>query len=126
MTSDTPNYADTVFEYDKLTKIHGEPTYDSLLKIKNELKTNAQTIECSAGGGQVGMLGLVLSPEEYALLSNVPFERPDHPGIFQIQQGTPQVQARALEVTYNRRLSEYKECKNVEKALTGGSSGVEL
>ena len=117
MTSDIQNYADTVFEYDRLTKIHGEPTYDSLLKIKNELKANAQTVECSAGGGQYGMLGLVLTPEEYALLSNVPFERPDHPGTFQLPQGTTQVQARALEVTFNRRLREYKECRNVEKAL---------
>ena len=93
MSTDTLNYAETVFKYDKLTKNHGEPTYDSLLKIKNENKTNAQTVQCSAGGGQFGILGLVLSPEEYALISNVAFDRPPHPGNFQIAQGTTQVQA---------------------------------
>ena len=116
MSAET-NYIETVFEISPLTKIRGEPTYESLLQIKNELKTNAQTVECSAGGGQFGMLGLVLTNAEYALLSNVPFVRPPHPGVFQIQPGTPQIQARAQELTYNRQLAEYKTCKNVEKAL---------
>ena len=55
-----------------------------------------QTVECSGGSAQFGFLGLVLTPQEYALLSNIPFVPLLHPGPFQVPNGMPQVQGRAL------------------------------
>ena len=34
------NYWETYFEYPDLTKIHGEPTSESLFKLPNELKVS--------------------------------------------------------------------------------------
>ena len=55
----------TFFDYPELTKITGEPTITSLLKMKNELKANAQLVPSTLGGGQHGNLGLVLTTDEY-------------------------------------------------------------
>ena len=64
MSSNTViNYRDNLFEYPELTKIHGEPTYESLKTLQNELKANTQTVHTSLGGATHGYLGLVLSPE---------------------------------------------------------------
>ena len=35
------NYVDTYLEYTTLTKMHGEPTYENIKKIINELKANS-------------------------------------------------------------------------------------
>ena len=50
------NYIDTYFEFKKLSKIHDEPIYDSLKKIKDGLKANAAAVGSELGGGQHGHL----------------------------------------------------------------------
>ena len=52
------NYVDTYFEFKELTKIHGEPTFESLKKIKDELKANASAVTSDLGGGANGHLAL--------------------------------------------------------------------
>ena len=49
----------TFFDYPDLTKIDGKPNIMTLLKLKNELKANAQSVPTVLGGGQHGHLGLV-------------------------------------------------------------------
>ena len=70
----------TLFEYPSLTKIHGEPDYESIKSLKDKLKTNATKISSELGGGNFGHLGLVLTPAEYANISATPYVRPIHPG----------------------------------------------
>ena len=78
MTTNT-NYIDNVFEFPVLTKLQGRPTYDSLKTIHDEIKANATTVHLDEGGGAHGHLGLVLNPAEYALVSDIPYTRPqDH------------------------------------------------
>ena len=43
-TSSNINYIDTYFEFKELTKIHGEPTYDTLKQLHNQLKANASAL----------------------------------------------------------------------------------
>ena len=74
-----PNYRDTLFQYPDLTQIHGEPTYESLRVIQNQLKANARSVHTTLGGGQHGHLGLVLTPAQYALLSPHPYVCPPRP-----------------------------------------------
>ena len=38
------NYKDTYFQFKELTKIHGEPNYDSIKRLHNEVKANARRI----------------------------------------------------------------------------------
>ena len=78
------------FDFPTLTKVHGEPTFDSIKTLHNQLKTNSQTIPSNLGGGAHGHLGLVLNAAQYALLSNAPFIRPAHPGTLVIPPNTTQ------------------------------------
>lgn len=83
----------TYFEYPVPTTIHGEPQFDSVQTLKDQLKTNSQTVVSDLGGGAHGHLGLVLPPPEYALVSQVPYVFPAHPGALQIPAGTAQHEA---------------------------------
>ena len=65
-----------------LTPIIGVPTFQSLHKMHRKLKINAASVHSNLGGVANGLLGLMLTPDRYALISNVAFNRPDHPGIF--------------------------------------------
>ena len=69
------------FRIKKLTKIHGEPTYESISKISQELYTNAATLACPNGGGKHGHIGMVMKPALYATLSSTPYEEPNNPGL---------------------------------------------
>ena len=46
-----PNYRDKYFEYKDLTKIHGQPTIDTIAKLLRETKRNAQRVPTTLGGG---------------------------------------------------------------------------
>ena len=111
------NYKQDFFEYDPLTKVIGEPNFASLLRLKNELKANSQTVSTQLGGGQHGFLGAVLSPAEYALISNTPFEPPTHPGQLNIPTGTTQVQSKNLEMLHTQRVKDFDTYTGVTKAL---------
>ena len=67
------DYAGTCFEYPTLSKVQGNPSYESLQKINDELKTNASSVPCDLGGGANGHLGLVLTPVEYAFVSSTAY-----------------------------------------------------
>ena len=107
----------SLFEFATLPKIHGEPNYQNLKDLKDKLKTNATKIPSDLGGGGFGHLGLVLTPAEYANISNTPYARPQHPG-------TLVIPAAASERTENRRrddhkkdLSLFRESVHLENAL---------
>ena len=80
----TIDYISNSFVYTTLTKIHGYPTFVSL----TILKSNARAVSSDLGGGAHGHLGLILSPQEYALVSPMPYVFLDHPSNFNLQQTT--------------------------------------
>ena len=55
-------------------KIHDEPNYKPIKKIKDELKTNATTVNKELGGGAHGHLGLALISQENSRTSNPSYE----------------------------------------------------
>ena len=70
------------FEHPVLTKIRGEPTYETLHLLKNELKANASSVPTTLGGGNHGYLGMILTPAEYHHIPpSDPFTRPPNPGV---------------------------------------------
>ena len=112
-----PNYRETLFEYPDLTPIHGEPSFESLTMMMNQLKANARSVRTPLGGGQHGYMGLLLTPAQYAIISTVPFIRPRHPGElvtppFQLPHVVADTTAR-----HKEQLRLYNECNNVEQAL---------
>ena len=68
MTSNI-NYNYTLFEQSNLTPIRGEPTFETLHKLWNEIKANAKSVCSNLGGVAHGHLGLVLTDAMYALIS---------------------------------------------------------
>ena len=58
-------YKSTHYEYKELTKIHGQPEIDSLLRNVCQLKRSAQRVPIILGGGQLGYLALLLSTLSY-------------------------------------------------------------
>ena len=111
------NYRSIHFETKDLAPIRGEPTPDSLLRLKNEVKANARSVLSNLGGARHGHLGLVLSPNDYALISPTPFERPDHPGPLLIPAGTTQHMATTIRDTYTEALRVFREVQGVDQAL---------
>jgi hypothetical protein len=116
-TSHAINYRDTYFEYPELTRIEGEPKAENLIQLNKELKSNAISVYSNLGGAQHGHLFLVMTPAQYSLISEVPFDRPLHPGPLIIPDGTTNHHAITLKELHKERLRLFREVEGVEKAL---------
>ena len=103
------------FEFPNLTKIHGEPTFDSIKTLQNELKTNSQTVPSNLGGATHVHLELVLNHQQYALLSNAPFITPAHPGTLVIPPRTTQHMTNTLKEQHSETLCMFTETKQSRK-----------
>ena len=115
-TSGSINYRES-FDIPVLTKIQGEPTADSLILLKRELKANASSVYSNLGGGTHGHLFLVISPTQFNLLSNAAFVRPLHPGPLTIPNGATATMSVVIKDQYNEQLLLFREVNGVEKAL---------
>ena len=76
------NCKDSYFENPFLTAIRGEPTYETLHYLKNELKANTSLVQTTLVGGNHGYLGMILTPAEYLRIAPTdPFTWPPNPGV---------------------------------------------
>lgn len=120
-----PDYRERFFEYKDLTKIHGQPTIDSILQIVRQLKRNSQGVRTTLGGGQMGYLALVIDAASYnAIPGAVPFVRPLDPGLFTpiVPVGVRAVPLTAADIatqkiTFDEEKRRYNECQAIEVAL---------
>ena len=117
MSTPSTNYRESVFRHADLTQIHGEPNFSSLKILTREIKANARSVHSTLGGAAHGHLGLVLSPAQYALVSNTPFERVEYPGPLLIQAGTTRLAADELERDHKEQIRVFREVLGVENAL---------
>ena len=117
MSQGIVNYNATYFETKVVTKIHGEPTYEEIKRLHNVLKANAGRVPSVLGGGRNGYLALVISPTQYAMVSNVAFNRPLHPGQLILPPGISDMNARIQRENYNEALRLFRECEGVDSAL---------
>ena len=111
------DYINTSFEYPLLDKIHGQPTFTTLTRLKQQIKANAQSVSSDLGGGGHGHLGLVLSPTEYALVSNTPYAIPAHPGAFLLPRNTDPAEAVRRREAHHERIRKFRESLDINKAL---------
>ena len=76
------NYKDYYLEHPVLTKIRGEPTYETLHHLKNELKANVSSVPTTLGGRNHVYLGMILTPTEYhRIVPADPLTQPPNLGI---------------------------------------------
>ena len=112
------DYVKTYFEIPELTKIHGEPTFETLRVLFNQLKANATTVSTTLGGGLLGYLGLLLTTPKYACVApGTPFVRPPNPGPLVIPNGTAQHAATRMREDHAEALRQHQECNDVKAAL---------
>ena len=129
-TYNLPDYKEKYFEYKELDKIHGQPTIESIIKLFRQVKRNAQCVPTTLGGGQLGYLALVLSPQAWnAIATSAPFLRPTDPGIFTptphagvaTRAGAPPPLTAAdiatQKIAFDERKRAYNECQAVECTL---------
>jgi hypothetical protein len=117
MVSAGINYRDTYFEFPELTKLQGEPNSESLFKLRNELKANAQSVYSNLSDGAHGHLALVLSPTQYATITAQPFVRPAFPGPLAIPAGTTAPMATVMKEAHQEEVRLFREVQGVGKAL---------
>ena len=118
MLSTNVDYVNIYFEYPNLTKIHGNPSYDTLRELKKQLKANASSVTSDLGGGANGHLGLVCTTAEYESVSVLPYLVPLHPGVLIIPPNTTQYAATILREDHKSSLRILREKIDVQKALT--------
>ena len=112
------DYRSIYFAFPNLDPINGEPDADILIKLKNQLKANASSVPSNLGGGNHGHLGLVLTPQTYAMVSNLPFVQPAHPGLLVIPPGTATgPMATVLREQHVENVRLFREVTGIEKAL---------
>jgi hypothetical protein len=109
----------TYFEYPELAKVHGEPTSKSLIKLRNELKANVQSVYSNLSDGAHGRhLALVLNAAQYGLITNQPFIRPAHPGsTLVVPANTTGRMATVLKEDHHEQLRLFHEVQGIKKAL---------
>ena len=117
MSTSLPSVTNTYFQHKVQTRVHGQPTYETLQTLATEIKANAASVPSTLGGGQYGHLGLVLSADRYATLATtVAWVTPPNPGPFAPPAGTgPQIEA-AKDVWRELKLA-FHLCQATEKAL---------
>ena len=114
----TGDYINTFFTHDPLDQIRGEPNYAQLKKLKKQLKSNAQAVPSTLGGGNNGLLGLVLSTEEYARVPGaIPLVTPTRPGPLTILPLTASHDIIRLQQEHTRTMETFLDCQAVEIIL---------
>ena len=78
MRSLNVDYVTTYFEFPTLRKIHDKPTYETLRKLKNQLKEKDSAVTSDLGGGVNDHLGLVCTSVEYVNVNPTVYTHPLH------------------------------------------------
>ena len=68
------------FPFPTVHPIVGEPNYESIAALHQQLNANAASVPSHLGNGALGLLYLTVSPAVYANLSAAPFVPPTNPG----------------------------------------------
>ena len=78
-----PDYCEKYFEHKDLDRVRGKPTIDTIVRVLNQLKRNAQCVPTTLFGGNHGYLALIVTPTEYTDLTGVTnIINPTNPGLF--------------------------------------------
>ncbi len=93
--------------------VSGKPTFESLYQLIVDLQANAQSVHSNLGGGATGHLGVILTPNQYAVHSTTSYVRLTNPGAITIPTGTTE----EMERNHTEALRVFHEVRGVEEAL---------
>jgi hypothetical protein len=117
MTAD--NVIDVDFPHKELTPILGNPSYADLYDRHQKLKTNAANVPTQLTPGNLGLLPLIISPQDYAAqAAGQIWGYPANPGAPPIlAAGTSAVNMKNVIGTYQNDVVQYQRVVNTEAAL---------
>ena len=106
------------FPYSSISKVEGEPTYQSIKEVEKQLIKNASSYSTELGGGSHGYLGLILAPAKYQLVTGHEFEPHPNPGsIPTFPEHPTQPQIAQISNTHKVQLKLWREQNTLIKAL---------
>jgi hypothetical protein len=116
-----PSLVDSIvegFPFPTVTPIVGEPNYETIADLHQQLNANAASVPSHLGNGVLGLLYLTVSPAVYANLSAVAFIPPVNPG------PTPIIPARStvpttetIRARFVENTAIFKQYSTTDKAL---------
>ena len=111
----SPNKMIASFHNSVLPKIESEPTYASLVEIRDALKENYASIPSRRGRVTFGYLGVILSNAVYDTISpGESFLIPSYPVRLNIPAGTTTINSDNLNRDHENAKRERKEWINLE------------
>jgi hypothetical protein len=116
-----PSLVDSIVEGFPFPSVHpivGEPHYESIAALHQQLNANAASVQSHLGNGLLGLLYLTVSPAVYANLSVVPFVPPVNPGPTpHIPDGTTGPQTANIRAAFAEATDLFKRYSTTDKAL---------
>ena len=108
----------TSFPHQVIEKVYGEPTYKCLHDVTQKTRANAGAVKSTLGGGNHGLLAIMMTPAEYHNLTNYHWMEPAHPGTPPvIPPGTTQVAARNMITQYDEALKNWNLVNDTRTAI---------
>ena len=118
MTGTTVEQIREGFHYPTLDRQPGLPSYNTINSVHTLLKTNAASVPSQLGGGQHGLLGLVLNNDIFQKLTGTDFIKPSNPGtVATIPTGSTGPQIDNLVRNHKEQLREWQETTRTDQAL---------
>ena len=111
------HYVNTYFDYQMLTRIHGQPGHLSLKIIKDKMKANDFSVTSDLGRGANGCLWLMLTQLEYAFVLATDYVRPVHLGLIVIPPATSQHESTRLRENHKEAIRLYREVNAIKQFL---------
>ena len=106
------------FPTSNIPSVEGEPTYKSIKEVEKYIITNASSIESELGGGQHGLLGLVIPPARCSTVTGHTFVPHANPGALPtFPQNPTQPQITQANATHKEQLRLWREQNMAIKAL---------
>ena len=108
----------SAFEHQTIQPYTGEPDYEAIKSVHDQLKANAAFIPSELGGGKHGLLGLIMSDATYLLVANSSFLFPPNPGLLPtIPTGSTAADTYEMVRQHKVNLTTYREVHNTDRAL---------
>ena len=106
------------FPTSNIPSVEGEPDYKTIKEVGKIIITNASSMESELGGGQHGLLGLVVSPTRYNTITGNNFVPHENPGALpEFPQNPTQPQIAQINATHKEELRLWRKQNLAIKAL---------
>jgi hypothetical protein len=115
----SPNKIVDNFPHKTIPTIVGQPTYEAIRDMHLKMNENCIAVHSNLGNGQLGHLGISVTPAVYDTLSATPFVAPVNPGAAPVfPNGAQGPQIENIRRIFEEEQSIFNTYQNVQKAIS--------